>query len=79
VQSVDQIGEKGDVLSIAFRLAVDEAPTLFELDLLIRNNMIGENDKAKGVNRTGCEFSQIDPDLRRLLELYIYRELAQEA
>jgi c-di-GMP-binding flagellar brake protein YcgR len=79
LQSTEQLGEKEEILSIAFRLAVDEAPTLFELDLLVRNNMTGENDKNKGIYRTGCEFDQIDPDLRRLLELYIYRELAQES
>ncbi len=79
IQSTAQLGEKADSLSVAFRLSVDDAPTLFELDLVIRNNMTGENDKNKGIYRTGCEFEAIDPDQRRLLELYIYRELAQEA
>jgi c-di-GMP-binding flagellar brake protein YcgR len=79
VQSSEQLGEKQDVLSIAFRLSVDEEPTLFELELLVRNNVTREDDKNKGVHLTGCELEKIDPDLRRLLELYIYRELAQES
>ena len=79
IQSTEQLGEKQAILSVAFRLAVDDAPTLFELDLVVRNNMTGENDKNKGIHRAGCEFEQIDPDLRRMLELYIYRELAQDA
>ncbi|MBC7624019.1 MAG: flagellar brake protein [Aeromicrobium sp.] len=69
IQSTEQLGEKGAVVSMAFRLAVDEAHTLFELDLLVRNNMTVENDKNKGIHRTGCEFGQINADLRRLLEL----------
>lgn len=79
IQSTALLGEKIEYLTIAFRLAVDEAPTLFEIDLVIRNNMTSENEKNKGIYRTGCEFYHIDPDLKRLLELYIYRELAQEA
>jgi c-di-GMP-binding flagellar brake protein YcgR len=79
IQSTEQLGEQQAVLSIAFRLAVDEAPTLFEIDVLVRNNVTGENDKNKGIHRAGCEFNDIDADLRRMLELYIYRELAQDA
>ena len=78
IQSTEQLGEKHAILSIAFRLAINAAPTLFELDLVVRNNMTGENDKNKGIHRAGCEFEQMDPELRRLLELYIYREIAQE-
>jgi c-di-GMP-binding flagellar brake protein YcgR len=78
IQSTEQLGEKEAILSVAFRLAIDATPTLFELDLVVRNNMTGDNDKNKGIYRAGCEFEQLDPELRRMLELYIYREIAQD-
>jgi c-di-GMP-binding flagellar brake protein YcgR len=79
IQSTEQLGEKESILSVAFRLAIDATPTLFDLDLIVRNNMTGDNDKNKGRYRAGCEFEQMDPELRRMLELYIYREIAQDA
>jgi len=78
IQSTAQLGEKDDVLSVAFRLNIDDTPTTFEINVVIRNNMTGDDDRNKGTYRAGCEFHEIDADLRRMLELYIYRELAQE-
>ena len=78
IQSSTQAGEKDEVLSIAFRLNINDTPTTFELDVVIRNNMTGDNDRNKGNYRAGCEFLEIEADQRRMLELYIYRELAQE-
>jgi len=78
IQSTAQLGEKDDLLSVAFRLNIDDTPTTFEINVVIRNNMTGDDDRNKGTYRAGCEFHEIDADLRRMLELYIYRELAQE-
>jgi c-di-GMP-binding flagellar brake protein YcgR len=79
IQSREKLGENQAVLSIAFRLSIDKAPTLFELDLVVCNNTTGDNDKNKGIYRAGCQFEEVNPDLHRMLELYIYRKLAQEA
>jgi len=78
IQSSAQVGEKDEVLSIAFRLNLHNTPTTFKLDVVIRNNMTGDNERNKGIYRAGCKFSEIDDDQRRMLELYIYREIAQE-
>lgn len=79
VQSSSRIGEKGDTIRIAFRLKIDDSPTLFELDTVIRNATTDPDDTSRGVHRTGIEFPNIPTDLRRMLELYVYRELAKEA
>jgi hypothetical protein len=79
VQSSTQLGEKGDTVRVAFRLKIDDAPTLFEFDTVIRNATTDPDDALRGLYRTGIEFPLLQTDLRRMLELYVYRELAKES
>lgn len=79
VQSSSHLGENGDTVRVAFRLKIDDAPTLFEFDTVIRNATTDSDDSLRGLYRTGIEFPPLSTELRRMLELYVYRELAKEA
>ncbi len=67
----------GAALGLAFRLPIDEKPTVFELEARVCNvlpNGIGE----RNANRIGVEFVNVPAVVKRVLELYIYRKLVQE-
>lgn len=67
----------GDEISIAFRLTLDDAPTLFELTATVRNiQPTAEGDRAG--RRFGLEFHRMNATHERTMELYIYRKLVQE-
>ncbi len=77
IQSAQLTVEVGSTLVLAFRLPIDEKPTLFELEAQVCNVL--PNTSAEGsANRIGVEFLNVPAVLERLLELFIYRKMVQE-
>lgn len=64
----------GDDVEIAFRISLDDAPMLIEIESHVRNiQPAGENER--GGLRFGLEFAHLGVTMQRALELYIYRQL----
>ncbi len=77
VHSKTPIGNAGEVVSIAFRLTIDEERVLFKIDAEIRSVQPG-GESDPGTLKSGISFKNLDPTLRREMEIYIYRQMVSD-
>jgi hypothetical protein len=77
IQSPEDISSLNEKLHVAFRLSIEDEPSVFELDTIVRNYQPHIADSGKTTWRLGVELTGLEKEQRRLLEIYIYRNLLE--